>query len=105
MTRLWIPMIVVLSAVVGLWLTVGASANSSVNRGCFRNRIEKPFTLRWWADCANAYGPHAFTFRELRASRGRPRKIERSGGIKYVEYRRCSFGFNRRGQAVSGLCL
>jgi len=95
-----------LVSVVAVSVLVGAaSAHTVVNRRCYDNRLSKPGTLRWWADCANNWGPHAFTAAELRAARGGPRRVTRAGGRTYLEYGRCSFEFNRRGQAVSGYCV
>ena len=59
-----------LVSVVAVSVLVGAaSAHTVVNRRCYDNRLSKPGTLRWWADCANNWGPHAFTAAELRGYR------------------------------------
>jgi hypothetical protein len=86
-------------------LATAASGASYVNAKCYGNRADKPNSLRWWADCADAWGPHAFTEQELRGAKGSPRKVETLSGTKYLSYGNCAFGFNRQHQAISGLCL
>jgi hypothetical protein len=102
-------LVVAIASLIGVvalsvWFVGAASARTMVNPRCYNNRASKPGSLLWWADCANLWGPHAFTAAELRAARGRPRRVTRSGARTYVEYRNCVFTFNRRGQAIFGYC-
>jgi len=90
-------------AVVTAGLAGGASA---VNPKCYRNHAHRRGSFLWWADCANKWEPHAFTERELRAAKGRPYAVKHRLGHKWLEYRHghCAYEFNRRGQALFGVC-
>jgi len=102
MRTVWL---LVAGVVVASALAVAASGASDVNAKCYRNRVDSPNSLRWWADCADIWGPHAFSEQELRAVKGAPCKVETLSGMRYLIYGRCAFGFNRHSQAISGLCF
>jgi hypothetical protein len=81
-----------------------AGARPTVNPHCYGNRADRTGTTRWWADCADAWGPHAFTESQLRAALGKPKKVEWLSGTKFLDYGTCAFAFNRRHEATGGLC-
>jgi hypothetical protein len=103
--RVWLTLAIIAVALAStMCFSGGAAAHATVNSRCFNNRVERAGTLRWWATCANIWGPHAFTERELRAYFGRPRRVSYFDNIKTLSYGACVFGFNRRHQAIEAYC-
>jgi hypothetical protein len=95
--------------VVGVVCALAVSAAfvrsaSAVNPHCYANRAARPGSLLWWADCADNWAPRAFKMWELKAARGRPRRVSHYGRTTYLVYGHCSFAFNRNGQATSAFC-